>query len=278
LLLRAGALDGCWGEHGIEGADVIDKHWESAEAAVADIRDGASLAVGGFGLSGNPIALIEALLAQGTTGLSVVSNNCGVDDWGLGVLLGARRIRKMTSSYVGENKEFERQFLSGELELELTPQGTLAEKLRAGGSGIAAFYTQTGVGTQVAEGGLPRRYNPDGTIAVASAPKDVRTFEVDGAPREFVLEEAITTDFALVHAARGDRHGNLVFNKAARNFNPLAAMAGRVCIAQVEQLVEPGELDPDGIHLPGVFVHRVVEVGTDIPKRIERRTVAVEGA
>lgn len=257
---------------------MIDKHWESAEAAVADIEDGASLAVGGFGLSGNPIALIEALLAQGTTGLSVVSNNCGVDDWGLGVLLDARRIRKMTSSYVGENKEFERQFLSGELELELTPQGTLAEKLRAGGSGIAAFYTQTGVGTQVAEGGLPRRYNPDGTIAVASAPKDVRTFEVDGDPREFVLEEAITTDFALVHAARGDRHGNLVFNKAARNFNPLAAMAGRVCIAQVEELVEPGALDPDGIHLPGVFVHRVVEVGTDIPKRIERRTVAVEGA
>ncbi|WP_282847067.1 CoA transferase subunit A [Microbacterium oxydans] len=257
---------------------MIDKHWESAEAAVADIEDGASLAVGGFGLSGNPIALIEALLAQGTTGLSVVSNNCGVDDWGLGVLLGARRIRKMTSSYVGENKEFERQFLSGELELELTPQGTLAEKLRAGGSGIAAFYTQTGVGTQVAEGGLPRRYNPDGTIAVASPPKDVRTFEVDGQPREFVLEEAITTDFALVHAARGDRHGNLVFNKAARNFNPLAAMAGRVCIAQVEQLVEPGDIDPDLIHLPGVFVHRVVEVGSDIPKRIERRTVAVEGA
>lgn len=257
---------------------MIDKHWESAEAAVADIEDGASLAVGGFGLSGNPIALIEALLAQGTTGLSVVSNNCGVDDWGLGVLLGARRIRKMTSSYVGENKEFERQFLSGELELELTPQGTLAEKLRAGGSGIAAFYTQTGVGTQVAEGGLPRRYNADGTIAVASPPKDVRAFEVDGQPREFVLEEAITTDFALVHAARGDRHGNLVFNKAARNFNPLAAMAGRVCIAQVEQLVEPGDLDPDLIHLPGVFVHRVVEVGTDVPKRIERRTVAVEGA
>ncbi|MGO4486948.1 CoA transferase subunit A [Microbacterium sp. 2RAF4] len=257
---------------------MIDKHWESAEAAVADIEDGASLAVGGFGLSGNPIALIEALLAQGTTGLSVVSNNCGVDDWGLGVLLGARRIRKMTSSYVGENKEFERQFLSGELELELTPQGTLAEKLRAGGSGIAAFYTQSGVGTQVAEGGLPRRYNADGTIAVASPPKDVRAFEVDGQPREFVLEEAITTDFALVHAARGDRHGNLVFNKAARNFNPLAAMAGRVCIAQVEQLVEPGDLDPDLIHLPGVFVHRVVEVGTDIPKRIERRTVAVEGA
>lgn len=257
---------------------MIDKQWESAAEAVSDIVDGSSLAVGGFGLSGNPIALIEALLAQGTKGLSVVSNNCGVDDWGLGVLLAAQRIRKMTSSYVGENKEFERQFLSGELELELTPQGTLAEKLRAGGSGIAAFFTQTGVGTQVAEGGLPRRYDVDGTIAVASPPKDVRTFEVNGRLSEFVLEEAIATDFSLVHAVRGDRHGNLVFNKAARNFNPLAAMAGRVCIAQVEQLVEPGELDPDSIHLPGVFVHRIVEVGTDIPKRIERRTIAAEGA
>lgn len=253
---------------------MIDKSWPSAAAAVADIADGASLAVGGFGLSGNPIALIEALLAQGTTGLSVVSNNCGVDDWGLGVLLAARRIRKMTSSYVGENKEFERQFLTGELELELTPQGTLAEKLRAGGSGIAAFYTQTGVGTQVAEGGLPRRYAPDGSIAVASPPKDVRTF----GDREYVLEEAITTDFALVHAVAGDRHGNLVFSRAARNFNPLAAMAGRICIAQVERLVEPGELSPDAIHLPGVFVHRIIEVGSDIPKRIERRTVAAEGA
>jgi len=253
---------------------VIDKQFASAAEAVADIPDGASLAVGGFGLSGNPMLLIEALLAQGTKDLSVVSNNCGVDDWGLGVLLGARRIRKMTSSYVGENKEFERQFLEGDLELELTPQGTLAEKLRAGGSGIAAFFTQTGVGTQVAEGGLPRRYNADGTIAVASPVKETRSFDFHGVEREFVLEESITTDFALVHALKGDRHGNLVFNKAARNFNPLAAMAGRICIAQVEELVEPGELDPDGIHLPGVFVHRIVEVGTDIEKRIERRTVA----
>ena len=253
---------------------MIDKQFASAAEAVADIPDGASLAVGGFGLSGNPMLLIEALLAQGTKDLSVVSNNCGVDDWGLGVLLGARRIRKMTSSYVGENKEFERQFLEGDLELELTPQGTLAEKLRAGGAGVAAFFTQTGVGTQVAEGGLPRRYNADGTIAVASPVKETRSFDFHGAEREFVLEESITTDFALVHALKGDRHGNLVFNKAARNFNPLAAMAGRICIAQVEQLVEPGELDPDGIHLPGVFVHRIVEVGTDIEKRIERRTVA----
>ena len=255
---------------------MIDKTYPSAAEAVADIPDGASLAVGGFGLSGNPIALIEALLAQGTSDLSVVSNNCGVDDWGLGVLLRAKRIRKMTSSYVGENKEFERQFLSGELELELTPQGTLAEKLRAGGSGIAAFYTQTGVGTQVADGGLPQRYDGAGGIALASPAKDVRSFTVNGSQKDFLLEEAISTDFSLVHALRGDRHGNLVFNKAARNFNPLAAMAGRVCIAQVEELVEPGAIDPDDVHLPGVFVHRLVEVGTDIEKRIERRTVRTE--
>ena len=257
---------------------MIDKTYASAAEAVADIPDGATLAVGGFGLSGNPIALIEALLAQGTSDLSIVSNNCGVDDWGLGVLLNAKRIRKMTSSYVGENKEFERQFLSGELELELTPQGTLAEKLRAGGAGIAAFYTQTGVGTQVAEGGLPRRYDGAGGVAVASPAKDVRAFEMGGKRGDYVLEEAIVTDFALVHALKGDRHGNLIFNKAARNFNPLAAMAGRVCIAQVEQLVEPGELDPDAIHLPGIYVHRIVEVGTDIEKRIERRTVSVADA
>ncbi|MDX2375663.1 CoA transferase subunit A [Microbacterium sp. LRZ72] len=252
---------------------MIDKQVASAAEAVADIPDGATLAVGGFGLSGNPIALIEALLAQGTTDLSIVSNNCGVDDWGLGVLLNAKRIRKMTSSYVGENKEFERQFLSGELELELTAQGTLAEKLRAGGSGIAAFYTQTGVGTQVAEGGLPRRYDGSGGVAVASPKKDVREFTFAGQHREFMLEEAITTDYSLVHALRADRHGNLVFNKTARNFNPLAAMAGRVCIVQAEELVEPGEIDPDEVHLPGIYVHRIVEVGTDIEKRIERRTV-----
>jgi 3-oxoacid CoA-transferase subunit A len=175
----------------------------------------------------------------------------------------------MVSSYVGENKEFERQFLSGELELELTPQGTLAEKLRAGGSGIAAFYTQSGVGTQVAEGGLPRRYDGAGGVAVASPAKPVQTF----GGRDYVLEEAISTDFALVHAARGDRHGNLVFDLSARNFSPLAAMAGRITVAQVEELVEPGELDPDTVHLPGVYVHRVLEVGHGITKRIEKRTV-----
>ncbi|MDQ1129603.1 CoA transferase subunit A [Microbacterium sp. SORGH_AS_0888] len=256
---------------------MIDKRIPTAAAAVADIPDGASIAVGGFGLSGNPMVLIEALHAQGTSDLSIVSNNCGVDDWGLGILLNAHRIRKMTSSYVGENKEFERQFLSGELELELTPQGTLAEKLRAGGAGIAAFFTQTGVGTQVAEGGLPRRYAADGSVAVASPEKEVRPIEVGGITREYVLEEAIVTDFALVHAAVGDRHGNLVFHKTARNFNPLAAMAGRTCIAQVERLVEPGEIDPDAVHLPGVFVHRIVEVGTHIEKRIEKRAVRAGG-
>lgn len=257
----------------------LDKTVASAAEAVADIASGSSIAVGGFGLCGNPMILIQALLERGSDDLSIVSNNCGVDDWGLGVLLANRRIRKMTSSYVGENKEFERQFLSGELEVELTPQGTLAEKLRAGGAGIGAFFTQTGVGTQVAEGGLPRRYDGSGGVAIASPAKDVRNFSVRGEEKPFVLEEAIATDFALVHAKRGDRHGNLVFDKSARNFSPLAAMAGRVCIAQVEELVEPGEIDPDAVHLPGVFVHRVVLVGPDIEKRIERRTVrTTEGA
>lgn len=254
----------------------INKEVGSAAEAVADIPDGATLAVGGFGLSGNPMQLIEALRERGVRNLTVASNNCGVDDWGLGLLLGNGQIDKMISSYVGENKEFERRYLSGELELELTPQGTLAEKLRAGGSGIAAFYTRTGVGTQVQEGGLPQRYNADGTVAKASEPKPTAVFDVDGSPEEFVLEEAITADFSLVHALRGDRHGNLVFNKAARQFSPQAAMAGRVCIAQVEQLVEPGEIDPDEVHLPGVFVHRIIEVGSDIEKRIERRTVREE--
>jgi 3-oxoacid CoA-transferase subunit A len=256
----------------------IDKTVGSAAEAVADIPNGASLAVGGFGLCGNPMVLIQALLELGSDDLSIVSNNCGVDDWGLGVLLAARRIRKMTSSYVGENKEFERQFLTGELEVELTPQGTLAEKLRAGGSGVAAFFTQTGVGTQVAEGGLPRRYDRSGGVAIASPPKEVRSYDVNGTAKEFVLEESITTDFSLVHALKGDRHGNLVFAKSARNFSPLAAMAGRICIAQVEQLVEPGEIEPDAVHLPGVYVTRVIEVGSDVEKRIERRTVQKEVA
>jgi len=248
----------------------MDKVVASADRAVADVPHGASIAVGGFGLSGVPNVLIEALYAAGSSGLSVVSNNCGVDGGGLGVLLAARRIARVTGSYVGENKEFARQYLAGELEVELVPQGTLAERLRAGGCGIPAFFTPAGVGTQVAEGGLPWRYGPDGSVAMASPAKEVREF--DG--RRFVLEHGIVTDYALVHAARGDRHGNLVFGKSARNFNPLAAMAGRVTVAEVEELVEPGALDPDEVHLPGVFVQRVVVLTTQqaADKRIERRT------
>lgn len=238
-------------------------------AAVDVIQSGASVAVGGFGLCGIPMVLIEAVHAGGADNLAVVSNNCGVDDWGLGILLRDRRISRVTASYVGENKEFARQFLAGELEVELCPQGTLAERLRAGGAGIPAFFTPTGAGTLVAEGGLPWRYDSDGRVVVASPPKETRTF--DG--REHVLEEAITTDAALVHAARGDRYGNLCFTAAARNFNPVCAMAGKTTIAQVEELVEPGELDPDEIHLPGVFVDRVVPLNNPVEKRIERRTV-----
>ncbi len=252
----------------------MDKVVSSAVEAVSDIRDGASLAVGGFGLCGIPSTLIEALLAAGVKDLEAVSNNCGVDDWGLGLLLAQKRIRRMVSSYVGENKEFARQYLSGELEVELTPQGTLAERMRAGGSGVAAFFTVTGVGTQVAEGGLPWRYAGDGSVAVASPRKEVRSFDTADGTREFVLERAITCDFGLVRAWKGDRHGNLVYRESARNFNPLAAMSGRVSIAEVEELVEPGDLDPDSIHTPGVFVQRVVALTPEqaADKRIEKRT------
>ena len=253
----------------------MDKVAASAAEAVADIPDGCRVAVGGFGLCGIPSVLIEALLEQGTTGLEVVSNNCGVDDWGLGRLLAARRLRRMVSSYVGENKEFARQYLSGELEVELTPQGTLAERMRAGGTGIPAFFTATGVGTQVAEGGLPWRYDDAGNVVVASPPKEVRVFSTAEGEKEFVLEEAIVADFGLVRAWKGDRHGNLVYRMSAQNFNPLAAMCGRVTIAEVEQLVEPGELDPAEIHTPGVFVQRVVALTAEqaADKRIEKRTV-----
>ena len=246
----------------------MDKVVADAATAVADIGDGASLAVGGFGLCGVPEALINALLTAGVTDLETVSNNCGVDDWGLGRLLAAKRIRRTTGSYVGENKEFARQFLSGELEVELTPQGSLAERLRAGGAGIPAFYTRAGVGTQVAEGGLPRRYDEAGNVVVASPPKEVREF--DGVP--YVLEHSIVCDFALVHARYGDRHGNLVYEKSAQNFNPLCAAAGRVTIAQVEELLEPGLIDPARAHTPGVFVQRVVHVPA-AEKRVEKRTV-----
>ncbi|EOM76988.1 CoA transferase subunit A [Rhodococcus rhodnii] len=244
---------------------------ESAAEAVAGIASGSTLAVGGFGLCGIPDALIGAIADTGASELEVFSNNCGVDDYGLGILLSAGRIARVTASYVGENKEFARQYLAGELEVELTPQGTLAERLRAGGAGIPAFYTPAGVGTPIGDGGLPWRYAPDGSVAVASPPKEIREF----GGKRYVLEEGIVADFALVHAAVGDTEGNLVFEKSALNFNPLAAMAGRVTIAQVERLVEPGELDPGSVHLPGVFVQRIVESGQQ-DKRIEKRTVRQE--
>jgi 3-oxoacid CoA-transferase subunit A len=250
----------------------MDKVCVDAAEAVRDIPDGASLAVGGFGLSGVPTTLIRALYQRGVGGLHVVSNNCGVDGAGLGLLLADGRITRVTGSFIGENKEFARQYLAGEVEVELVPQGTLAERLRAGGCGIPAFFTPAGVGTLVAEGGLPWRHAPDGSVAVASPPKEVREF--DG--REYVLERGIVTDFALVRAAAGDRHGNLVFARSARNFNPLAAMAGRITVAEVETLLEPGDLEPEEVHVPGVFVQRVVPLTPEqaADKGIEKRTVS----
>jgi 3-oxoacid CoA-transferase subunit A len=232
----------------------LDKAFGSAAEAVADIPTGASLAVGGFGLAGIPWFLIDALLEQGVHDLTIVSNNCGVDGGGLGLLLEERRITRVIASYVGENKEFARQYMSGELTVELTPQGTLAERLRAGGSGIGAFFTPTGVGTAVADGGLPWRYRADGSVAVSSPPKEVRVF----GGREMLLEESIVTDYALVRAAVADKAGNCVFHAAARNFNPPAAMAGRTTVVEAERVVEVGELHPDEVHLPGIFVQRVV--------------------
>jgi len=228
---------------------MLDKVVASADEAVRDVPEGALLVVGGFGLCGIPENLIAALVRRGIGRLTVVSNNCGVDDWGLGLLLRNKQIKKMVSSYVGENAEFERQFLSGELEVELVPQGTLAERMRAGGAGIPAFYTPAGAGTLVAEG------------------KETRQF--DG--RDYLLERGIVGDFSMVAAWKGDRLGNLVYRKSARNFNPMAATAGRVSIAEVEELVEVGELDPECVHTPGVFVNRVVVAPRE--KRIERRTV-----
>lgn len=247
----------------------MDKVRQTAADAVADIPSGVTLAVGGFGLCGIPTVLIQALLEQGADRLEVVSNNCGVDDWGLGLLLQHGRIRRMVSSYVGENKEFARQYLAGELEVELTPQGTLAERMRAGGSGIAAFFTRTGVGTEVAEGGMPWKYGVDGFVEVASPAKAIQSFN----GLDHVMETAIVADFGLVRAWKGDRHGNLLFKGAARNFNPLAAMCGRITLAEVEHLVEPGEISPDDVHVPGVYVHRVVPLTPEqaSDKRIEKR-------
>jgi len=227
----------------------MNKVFASALDACRDMPSGITLLAGGFGLCGIPENLILALADSPVTGLTCVSNNCGVDDWGLGLLLGRKKIRKMLSSYVGENAEFERQYLAGELELEFCPQGTLAERMRAGGAGIAGFYTPTGVGTIVAEG------------------KETKVF--DG--KEYLLERGIVGDFALVAAWKGDRLGNLVYRKTARNFNPMAATAGKITIAEVEHLVEPGQIDPDEVDTPGVFVQRIV-VAPRV-KRIERRTV-----
>jgi 3-oxoacid CoA-transferase subunit A len=229
----------------------VGKVVASAADAVCDIENGATLVVGGFGLCGIPAATIAALRERGVRDLTVVSNNCGVDDFGLGILLANRQIAKMVSSYVGENKIFERQFLSGELEVELVPQGTLAERMRAGGAGIPAFYVPAGIGTPVAD--------------------DKETRDFDGTP--YLMERGIVGDFALVRAWKGDPLGNLVYRRTARNFNPLAATAGRVTIAEVEQLVGVGELDGDHIHTPGVFVQRVFQAPA-ADKRIERRTIS----
>lgn len=232
----------------------MNKVVASAQEALAGIvADHQTLAVGGFGLCGIPEALIDALKQTGVKGLTCISNNAGVDDFGLGKLLQTKQIKKMISSYVGENKEFERQYLSGELEVELTPQGTLAEKLRSGGAGIPAFYTQTGVGTLIAEG------------------KEIRIFN----GKEYILENTLTADVALVKAYKADKAGNLVFRKTARNFNPECAVAGKFTVVEVEQVVEIGEIDPDDIHLPGIYVNRIV-LNANSEKRIEQMTLKVE--
>jgi 3-oxoacid CoA-transferase subunit A len=248
----------------------LDKVVASAAQAVVDIPTGAVIACGGFGICGIPTVLIDALVERGITDLEIISNNCGVDGVGLGRLLENKQIRRIVASYVGENKEFAHQYLSGELEVELTPQGTLAERLRAAGVGMPAFYTVTGMGTQVAQGGLPWRYDQDGSVALASPPKI--TSEFDG--RTYLLERSLPADFAFVRAWKGDRHGNLVFRAAARNFNPVCAMSAKIAIAEVEHLVEPGELDPDSIHLPGVYIDRVVPLtpAQSMDKGIERLT------
>lgn len=231
-----------------------NKVYTSAATALQDvIQDGQTLAVGGFGLCGIPEALIAALKDTGAKNLTCISNNAGVDGFGLGLLLETKQIKKMISSYVGENKEFERQYLNGELEVELTPQGTLAEKLRAGGAGIPAFFTQTGVGTLIAEG------------------KEVREYQ----GKEYILEESLTADVALIKAYKADKAGNLIFRKTAQNFNPVCAMAGKISIAEVEEIVEIGELDPDAIHLPGIYINRIV-LNQNPEKRIEQMTLKAE--
>ena len=246
---------------------MLNKVIASVEEAVADIPDGSSIAVGGFGLVGIPAQLIAALRSQGASELTIISNNLGTDDFGLGLLLKDHRIARSIGSYLGTNKEYARQYLEGELTVEFTPQGTLAERMRAGGAGIPAFYTKAGVGTPLADGDIPTRYNPDGTIAETSAPKETREFNGE----LYVMEEALTPDFAFVHAARADRFGNLAFNKTAQNFNPDAAKSADITIVQAEQLVEA--VPPAEVEVPGIYVDRVVEVGKQ-ETGIEFRTVS----
>jgi 3-oxoacid CoA-transferase subunit A len=241
---------------------------DAAEALrKAGLKDGATILMGGFGLCGIPENLIAATRELGVKDLTVISNNAGVDDFGIGVLLQSRQVKKMVSTYVGENKLFERQFLEGDLEVELIPQGTFAEKIRAGGAGIPAFYTPTGFGTQVAEGGLPMLYGKDGSVVKGSPKKETREFR----GRMFVLEESITADVAFVKAYRGDQAGNLVYRKTARNFNPMIATAGKVTLAEIERLVDIGEIDPEAVVTPGIFVDFIFQ-GKNYEKRIERRT------
>ena len=246
---------------------MLNKVIASVEEAVADIPDGSSIAVGGFGLVGIPAQLIAALRSQGASELTIISNNLGTDDFGLGLLLKDHRIARSIGSYLGTNKEYARQYLEGELTVEFTPQGTLAERMRAGGAGIPAFYTKAGVGTPLADGDIPTLYNPDGTIAETSAPKETREFNGE----LYVMEEALTPDFAFVHAARADRFGNLAFNKTAQNFNPDAAKSADITIVQAEQLVEA--VPPAEVDVPGIYVDRVVEVGKQ-ETGIEFRTVS----
>jgi len=241
----------------------------NTDEAVSDIPNGAKLLVGGFGLCGIPENLINSLLKTGVKDLTAVSNNAGVDDFGLGLLLQQRQVKRMISSYVGENKEFERQFLSGELEVELTPQGTLAERIAAGGRGVPAFYTPTGVGTLIQHGGAPIRYNPDGSIAEPSIPRESRIFN----GREYIMEEAITGDFALIKAWKADKAGNIMFRKTARNFNEPMCTAGKITIVEVEELVD--EIPPDQVHVPGIYIQRVC-VSDHFEKRIEKRTITAE--
>jgi 3-oxoacid CoA-transferase/3-oxoacid CoA-transferase subunit A len=246
----------------------MNKVVEDINVAIAAINDGAVIMSGGFGLCGNPEHLIQALFDKGVKDLTVISNNCGTTELGLGLLLKHGRIKKMISSYVGENKTFETQYLNGSLEVELIPQGSLAEKIRAGGAGIPAFFTPTGVGTLVAEGGLPMRYDSLGNVIKTSPKKETRQFF----GKDYVLEHALTADFAIIRAKKADRFGNLVFNKTARNFNPIMATAAKVTIVEVEELVDIGELNPDHIHLSGAYVNHIF-VGKSFSKWIEQRTV-----